>query len=276
MACAASHASAVICSTHSSRSASLCLIAWNCPMGRPNWTRETAWSRARSRQARAPPVSSAAAKVTHIARASSIEMPSRTWAGSTRRASTEIVETRRLRSSPSCGSTVTPCAVRSRTHSRVDAPSATATTSRSLEPDSTASSVPVTARLPSVAVAHRIERSGPTSATVALRSPERILGTMSRATSGLAPRSIRPTARAVVRNPPGAATRPSSSATRQSSKNVAPSPPSASETWMPTRPWARRSASVTSSGSWSMSRTSRARPASCSSANRRIDCWRST
>ena len=39
---AASHATAAHCSTATSMSASACLTAWNCPMGRPNWTRTLA------------------------------------------------------------------------------------------------------------------------------------------------------------------------------------------------------------------------------------------
>ncbi len=39
---AVSHASAVTCSTATSMSARRCLMAWNCPMGRPNWRRSMA------------------------------------------------------------------------------------------------------------------------------------------------------------------------------------------------------------------------------------------
>lgn len=39
---AASHTVARACSSATSIQASLCLMPWNCPIGRPNWTRTLA------------------------------------------------------------------------------------------------------------------------------------------------------------------------------------------------------------------------------------------
>ena len=63
-ASAASQATDVICSTRTAMSASRCLTAWNCPIGRPNCTRTFAYSVAVSRHHRAPPTCSAASSAT--------------------------------------------------------------------------------------------------------------------------------------------------------------------------------------------------------------------
>ena len=60
------------CSTETSMSASRCLTAWNCPMGRPNWRRSLAYSVAVSRHHRAPPAHSAAAMARARSRTSGV------------------------------------------------------------------------------------------------------------------------------------------------------------------------------------------------------------
>ena len=69
MARAASHTAAVARSVSAIISAHLCLMAWNCPMGRPNCSRILAYAAAVSVAQRATPIASADSSVEISARA---------------------------------------------------------------------------------------------------------------------------------------------------------------------------------------------------------------
>ena len=265
-ASAASHAAAVIASTSASRSASLCLTPWNCPMGRPNCTRVRACSAATSRHHPRSPASSAAAITSARSRTSSPSTPARTRSGGTTTASRTTSADRRVGSRHGRAATVIPGAgpppgaARWTAH-QVASPSSmrTGSSARCASPaPSTAGHSPDTASPPSPATLPSGGRApGAPRATQAGVEPSTIAGTSALASVGSAWRDSTAAARTVGRYGPGASVRPSSSATTASSNIPNPWPPSSSATCTPSQPCAARSAQIggsTSSGRSSMAR----------------------
>ena len=268
---AASQVAATACSTATSMSASRCLTPWNWPMGRPNCWRVRACSAAVSRHQRAPPAASAESTTRAPVPDPPGGHPGQHPRGRNRhRPSQRHRADRRDGSKLGSGSTVTAGPRSSSTHrSRtVDGRPGPApwhhgrpvreSGRRARRP----TSVPSGARRAGQsgpghgrAVGcrrrhHQRGRHGPVG-----QAGQQLLGQ-----TGLADPATTAATTAVVAQGPGAAARPSSSATTASSTIPAPWPPNSSGRWMPRVPWAPSSAQKGGSASASASSAARVTP----------------
>ncbi len=270
---AASQAAARASSTRQSMSAHRCFTPWNCPMGRPNWTRSLAYAAAVSTHHCATPTSSAAASAAVRSSTASPVTPSRQASASTRRPSTSTSATRRVASTLVSSRRVTRESARSIATQRTSSPTRHGATSRSARcAPTTGRTTPWMVRLPVASSPSRPHPGPPPTAPTV--SPPASPGSSRFRAASLVDRATTAAARTDGSAGPGAIARPSSSTTTATSGIPNPDPPCATSTCRPSQPCAASSPQNTGSSSVSASRSARgAAGVQWRSIHPRTDSW---